>query len=67
VFGPDQMVTLLAATALTTALVEAGEVTSAHELGQDTLRRCGHVFGSQHPVVRYLTWVAGSGHRAVGL
>jgi Tetratricopeptide repeat len=61
VLGPDHLFTLLAATALTLALVAVGEVEPARALGEDTLQRSRRVLGPGHPVTLYLTQAVSSG------
>ena len=47
---PDHATTLLAAAALSLALVELGETEPARSLGEDTLQRCRRVFGPDHAI-----------------
>ena len=65
VFGPDYLVTLWVAGALTDALIRLGEAAPARALGQDTLQRCRRVLGRGHPITQYLTQVASNGHALV--
>jgi hypothetical protein len=65
-FGPDHLVTLLAASALTGALNQLGEAKPARVLGHDTLQRCRRVLGPDVPFTLYLTQVASSGHLRLG-
>jgi hypothetical protein len=58
VLGPDHLITLRTATALTEALVLLGEVELARALGEDILQRCRRRFGPEHPITLYLTQVA---------
>ena len=48
--GPDHPTTLLAAAALTVALLWSGEAEPARALGEDTLQRCRRVLGPDHPI-----------------
>ena len=53
-FGPEHLIVLWAASALTHALVQRGEVEPARALGEDTLLRCRRVLAADHPIVQYL-------------
>jgi hypothetical protein len=54
VLGPDHLIVLWAASALTHALVRLGEVEPARALGADTLQRCRRVLAPDHPIAQYL-------------
>jgi len=58
VLGPDHVIALLAAAALTGALALSGEAEATRALGEDTLARCRRVLGPDHPIALYLTRVA---------
>jgi hypothetical protein len=62
VLGPDHLITLTAAGALTHALVELGEVKPARALSQDTLQRSRRLFGPDHPITLFLAQATGIGH-----
>jgi hypothetical protein len=49
------MVTLLAAATVTGALGRLGEAEPARALGEDTLRRCHQMLGSDHPITLSLS------------
>jgi len=66
VLGPDHLITLWAATALTAALFGLGEVNAAHGLSEDTLQRCRRVLGPDHSITRYLAQVAVTAHPVLG-
>jgi len=64
--GPDHLITLSAAGALTAALVELGEAEPARELGQDTLERSRRALSPDHPITLYLSQDTGIGHLVLG-
>jgi hypothetical protein len=66
VFGPDHPITLWAAAALASALVQLGEAEAARALGEDTLQRSRRVLGPDHPIIQYLTEAAGISHPMPG-
>ena len=58
VLGPDHLIVLWTASALTHALVQLGEVEPARALGEDTLQRCRRVLATEHPIAQYLMQAA---------
>jgi hypothetical protein len=66
VLGPDHVITLGTAAALTLALAQLGQGEPARALGQDTLQRCRRAFGPDHPATLYITQKAGIGHLVLG-
>ena len=64
--GPDHLLTLWAAVALTLALDRLGEAESARALGEDTLQRSRRVLGPDNPIASYLTQAASGGHPMPG-
>ncbi|SDY75712.1 Tetratricopeptide repeat-containing protein [Geodermatophilus africanus] len=50
VLGPDHVISLGAAAALTGAFSLVGEAESARALGEDTLERCRRVLGPDHAI-----------------
>jgi len=66
VLGPDHLITLLAATALTESLVQLGEAQSARVLGEDTLQRSRRVFGPDSPITHHFAQAASVGHTVLG-
>jgi Tetratricopeptide repeat len=57
VLRPDHSTTLLAAAALTLALLLMGEAEIGRALGEDTLQRCRRVLGPDHPLT---VWTEGA-------
>jgi Tetratricopeptide repeat len=66
VLGPDHLITLWAAAALTSALFSVGEAASARALGEDTLQRSRRVLGPDHAITLRLTQAAGTGQLLLG-
>jgi hypothetical protein len=66
ILGPDHPDTLTAASSLTGALAQVGEVESARVLGEDTLQHCRRMLGPDNPITLYLTEAASAGHPMTG-
>jgi hypothetical protein len=66
VLGPDHPDTLSAASSLTRALVQLGELEPARALGEDTLQRCRRGLGPDHPITLWAAVVLTLVHIRLG-
>jgi hypothetical protein len=67
VLGPDHVITLLTAAALTAALAPLGEVEPARTLGEDTLQRCHRLLGPDQVITLVTAAALTSARAATGL